>query len=48
VDQPGNANARGDLGNAPSTFSVYIVKGEVSFVKSIDITVSVATGTKDG
>jgi len=42
VDQPRNANARGDLGNAPSTFNVYIVKGEISFVKDIDITVSVA------
>ena len=48
VDQPRNANARRDLGNAPSTFSVYIVKGEISLVKGIDITVSVATGTKDG
>ena len=40
VDQPRNANTRGDLGNAPSTFSVYIVKGEVSFLKDIDISQS--------
>lgn len=45
VDQPRNANACGDFGNAPSTFNVYIVKSEISFVK--DITVSVCTGTKD-
>jgi hypothetical protein len=42
VDQPRNANARGDLGNAPSTFNVYIIVGEISFVR--DITVSVCTG----
>jgi hypothetical protein len=30
VDQPRNANARGHLGNVPSTFNVYIVKGEIS------------------
>ena len=40
VNQPRDANDRGDLGNAPSTFNVYIVKSEISFVK--DITVSVA------
>lgn len=46
VDQPRNANARGNLGNASSTFKVYIIVGEISFVK--DITVSVApAGTKD-
>jgi hypothetical protein len=48
VDQPRNANARGDLGNAPSTFNVYIVKGEISFVEDIDITVSVALARKTG
>jgi hypothetical protein len=31
VDQPRNANARGDFGDTPSTVDVYIVKGEVSF-----------------
>ena len=35
VDQPWNANARGDLGNAPSTFNMYIVKGEISFCEKI-------------
>jgi hypothetical protein len=30
VDQPGNADARGDLGDAPSTFGVYVVKSEIS------------------
>jgi len=29
VDQPGNANARGDFGDTPSAVGVYIVKGEV-------------------
>jgi hypothetical protein len=44
VDQPRNANARGDLGNAPSTFNVYIVIGKISFVKKI--TSQRCTGTK--
>jgi hypothetical protein len=35
VDQPRNANARGNLGNAPSTFNVYILKGEISLVKDV-------------
>jgi hypothetical protein len=30
VDQPGNADARGDLGDASSTFGVYVVKSEIS------------------
>ena len=30
VDQPGNADARGDLGDAPGTFGVYVVKSEIS------------------
>jgi hypothetical protein len=33
VNQPRDANARGDLGNAPSTFNMYIVKGEIPFAK---------------
>lgn len=31
VDQPRNANARGDFGDAPSAVGMYMVKGEVSF-----------------
>lgn len=30
MDQPGNANARGDFSDTPSAVDVYIVKGEVS------------------
>jgi hypothetical protein len=30
VDQPGDADARGDLGDAPGTFGVYVVKSEIS------------------
>ena len=30
VDQPRDSNARGDVGDAPSTFDVYVVKSEVS------------------
>lgn len=47
VDQPRNANARGDLGNALSTFHVYVVIGEISFVKEIT-QVSVALARKNG
>jgi len=30
VNQPGNANARRNLGNAPSTIGVYVVISEIS------------------
>ncbi len=44
VNQPRNANARGDLGNAPSTFNMYIIKSEISFVKRYHS--QCCTGTK--
>lgn len=42
VDQPRNANARGDFSNTPGTVNVYIVKSEISFA-----TVSVELARKD-
>lgn len=33
VNQPRNANARGNLGNAPSTLNVYVVIREISLGK---------------
>ena len=37
MDQPRNANARGNLGNALSTFDVYIVICEISCGKEITV-----------
>ena len=47
VDQPRNANARGNLGNASSTLKVYIIVGEISFVKDITAVSIAPAGTKD-